>query len=156
MEICSISGHPVARYNGCTNARCIWKGSWGEGEPKNVNLETVQKAHRPERASKLLRFLHRRLWPWTKIYANSGLPVAQYNGCTNARCIWKGSYSDGEPKNVNPNRKGPANYSIPCSAVYSREWKFAQTRGFLSSGTMAAPMQGAYEKEAMGKENLKM
>ena len=62
-EICANSELPVARNKGCTVARCIWKGSYGEGETKNVNLELAQKAHPPGWARKLLCLLQRRVVP---------------------------------------------------------------------------------------------
>ena len=64
------------------------KEAMGKGEPKNViNLELVQKAHRPGTACKLLRLLRRRVGPSMEISTNSELPVARYNVCINARCI---------------------------------------------------------------------
>ena len=48
----------------------------------------------------------------------------------------KGTYED-----------GPANYPLSCKYAQRRQWKFAQIRGCLYTGTMLAPMQGAYEKE---------
>ena len=53
-------------------------------------------------------------------------------------------------------RDEPENYSVSCIVVQGRQWKFAQIRSYLSSGSMIAPRQGAYEKEVMGKESLKM
>ena len=101
VEICAHSELPVARYKGCTNARCIWKGSLGEGEPKYVNLALVEKTHLPVRGCKLLRLMQRRVVPPVEICTHSELPFARYKGCTNAMCIWKGSFEEGEPKNVN-------------------------------------------------------
>ena len=63
MEICENSELPFSQYSVCTNERCKRKGSYGEGEPKNVNLEWMQKAHLQGRASKLLRLLQRRIVP---------------------------------------------------------------------------------------------
>ena len=40
-KFCSCSKLPPDLYNACTNARCISKGSYGEGELKNVSLESV-------------------------------------------------------------------------------------------------------------------
>ena len=39
----------LARYNGCTNARCILSRSYGHEEFKNVNPFSVQKAHKAVR-----------------------------------------------------------------------------------------------------------
>ena len=43
---------------------------------------------------------------------------------------------------------GPVNYPLCYNYAQRRQWKFAKIRGYLSTGTMFAPMQGAYEKEA--------
>ena len=51
---------------------------------------------------------------------------------------------------------GTANYTLCCKHAQLRQWKFAQIRGFFYIGTMFAPMQGAYEKEAKVLVNLKM
>ena len=87
VEICAHTELPDARYKACTNARYILKGSFEEGEPKNVNLALVEKAHLPLRACKLLRLLQRRKGQPVKIYAHSELTVARYKGYINARCI---------------------------------------------------------------------
>ena len=51
------------RYRVCTNPIYIWKGSYGNGEPKNAILVLVQKAHLLVRASKLPGFMQRRMGP---------------------------------------------------------------------------------------------
>ena len=45
MEIRVHSRPLIARYKGCTNARCILSRSYGHEEFKNVNPFSVQKAH---------------------------------------------------------------------------------------------------------------
>ena len=50
VEIYAHSELPVARKKGCTNTRYILKAIFEEGEPKNVNLALVEKAHLPVRA----------------------------------------------------------------------------------------------------------
>ena len=57
LEICANWRLSLAQYKGCTSARCIWKGSWEDGGYKNVNPQSVQKAHQPGRACKLHRLL---------------------------------------------------------------------------------------------------
>ena len=54
MEICVHSRLILARYKGCTNARCILSGSYGHEEFKNVNPFSVQMAHKAVRASQYL------------------------------------------------------------------------------------------------------
>ena len=92
--------------------------------PKNVNHALVQKEHLPARSSKLLRLVQRRVGQAVEICAHTELPDARYKACTNARYILKGSFEEGEPKNVNlalvekPTFLcGPANYCVSCSAV---------------------------------------
>ena len=140
----SIAGLFLARYNGCTKATSLWKGSHGDGELINVNLELVQKAYRPERASKFLRILHRHIGPTMEIFAISGLLLARYNGWTKARCIWKGSYGDGEPKNLNlelvqkANRQGRA-----CKLLCIQHRRIASTMEICAtSGLLLARYNG--------------
>ena len=45
MEIRVQSRLTVARYKGCTNARCMLSRSYGHEEFKNINPFSVQKAH---------------------------------------------------------------------------------------------------------------
>ena len=55
MEIRAHSRLILARHKGCTNARCILPRSYGHEEFKNVNLFSVQKAHKAVRAGQYLR-----------------------------------------------------------------------------------------------------
>ena len=63
MEIDEHSRLILARYKGCTNARCILPRSYGLAEFKNVNPFSVQKAHKAVRAGQYLRSLLRRIMP---------------------------------------------------------------------------------------------
>ena len=92
----------LARYKGCTNARCLLSRSYGHEEFKNVNPFSVQKAHKAVRASQYHRPLLRRIVPSMEIRAHSRLFLARYKGCTNQRCILSRSYGHEEFKNVNP------------------------------------------------------
>ena len=67
MEIGVNSLLILARYNGCTNARCILPRSYGLAEFKNVNPFSVQKAHKAVRARQYLRSLQRRIMPSIEI-----------------------------------------------------------------------------------------
>ena len=102
MEICAHSRLILARYKGCTNARCILSRSYGHEEFKNVNPFSVQKAHKAVRAGKYLRSLQRRIVPSMEIHVHSQLFLDRYKGCTNARCILSRRYGHEEFKNVNP------------------------------------------------------
>ena len=53
----------LARYKGCTNARCILSRSYGREEFKNTNHFSVQKAHKAVLAGQYLRSLHRSIVP---------------------------------------------------------------------------------------------
>ena len=102
MEIRVHSRSFLARYKGCTNARCILSRSNGLEEFKNVNPFSVQKAHKAVQACQYLRPLQRRKVPWIDIRVHSRSVLARYKCCTNARCILSRSYGHEEFKNVNP------------------------------------------------------
>ena len=102
MEIRVHSRLILARYKGCTNARCILSRRDGHEEFKNVNPFSVQKAHKAVRAGQCLRSMQRRIVPSMEIRVHSRLILARYKGCTNARCILSRSYGHEEFKNVNP------------------------------------------------------
>ena len=92
----------LARYKGCTNARCILSRSYGHEVFKNLNPFSVEKAHKVVRAGQYLRSLHRRIVPSLEIHVLSRLFLARYKGCTNARCILSRSYGHEEFRNLNP------------------------------------------------------
>ena len=92
----------LARYKGCTNARCILSRSYGHEEFKNLHPFSVQKANKAVRAGDCLRSLHRRMVPSMGIHVHSRRIVARYKGCTNARCILSRSYGHEVFKNLNP------------------------------------------------------
>ena len=102
MEIRVHSRLFLARYKGCTNARCILSRSYGHEEFKNANPFSVQKVHKAVRAGQYLRPLQRSIQTSMEIRVNSRLFLARYKGCTNARCILSRSYGHEEFKNANP------------------------------------------------------
>ena len=87
MEIRVHSRLLLARYKGCTNARCILSRSYGHEQFKNVNPFSVQKAHKAVRAYQYHRPLWRSIVPSMEIRVHSRLLLARYKGCTNTRCI---------------------------------------------------------------------
>ena len=115
MEIRVHSRLFLARYKGCTNARCILSRSYGHEEFKNVNPFSVQKAHNAVRGAQYLRPLLRSIVPSMEIRVHSRLFIARYKGCTNARCIL--SRSDGleEFKNVNRFSVQKAHKAVPAA-----------------------------------------
>ena len=98
MEIRVHSRLILARYKGCTNARCILSRSYGYEEFKNVNPFSVQKAHKVVLAGQYLRPMQRRVEPSMEIRVHSRIIQARYKGCTNARCILSRSYGHEEFK----------------------------------------------------------
>ena len=102
LEIQMLSRLFLARYKGCTNARCISSRSYVHEEFKNLNPFSLQKAHKAVRAGKYLRSLHRRIVPSLEIHVHSRLFLARYKGCTNARCILSRRYGHEEFKNLHP------------------------------------------------------
>ena len=57
----------LARYKGCTNARCILSRSYGHEEFKNASPFSVKKAHKAVQAGQYLLSLHRRTVPSMEI-----------------------------------------------------------------------------------------
>ena len=102
MEIREHSRLFLARYKGCTNARCILSRNYGHEQFKNVNPIPVQMAHKAVRACQYHRPLLRGIVHSMEIRVYSPLFLARYKGCTNARCILSRSYGHEEFKNVNP------------------------------------------------------
>ena len=102
MAIRAYSRLILARYKGCTNARCILSRSYGHEEFKNLIPFSVQKAHKAVRTCQYLHPLHRRMVLSLEIRVHLRLILAQYKGCTNARCVLSRSYGQSEFKNVNP------------------------------------------------------
>ena len=92
----------LPRYKGCTNARFILSRSYVHEEFKNVNLFTVQKAHKAVRTGQYLLPMQRRVVPSMEILVHSRLILGRYKGCTNSRCILSRRYGHEKFKNVNP------------------------------------------------------
>ena len=67
MEIGVHSRLILARYTGCTNARCILPRSYGLAEFKNVNPFSMQRANKAVRDGQYLRSLQRRIMPSMEI-----------------------------------------------------------------------------------------
>ena len=101
MEIRVHSPLILARYKGCTNARCILSRSHGHEDFKNVNRFSVQKAIKVLLAGQYLCSLQRSIVPSMEIRVHSPLILARYKGCTNAWCILSRSYGHQDFTNVN-------------------------------------------------------
>ena len=124
MEIRVYSRLILARYKGCTNARCILSRSYGHEEFKNVNPFSVQKAHKAFRTCQYLHPLHRRMVQSMEIRVYSRLILSRYKVA-----LMQGAYYQ-EAMGMNSlkmytlsqcKRRAklyvPANISVPCSAV---------------------------------------
>ena len=92
----------LARYKGCTTARCILPKSYGHEEFKNVNTFSVQKSHKVVRACQYHRPLLSSIVTSMEIGVHSRLLLARYKGCTNVRCILPRSCGHEEFTNVSP------------------------------------------------------
>ena len=68
IEIRVYSRLFLARYKGCTNARCILSRSYGHEEFQNVNPFSVQKAHKGVRAG---QYIHSHAAPYSAFNGNS-------------------------------------------------------------------------------------
>ena len=134
MEICVHSQLILARYKGCTIARCILSRSYGHEEFKNVNPFSVQEAHKAIRAGQYLCPMQRRIVPSMEIRVCSRLILARYKGCTNARCILSRSYGHEEFKHVNPFSVKKAHKAVRAGQYLRslqrrcRQWKFTSIR----------------------------
>ena len=102
MEIRVHSRLILLRYKVCTNARFTLYKSYGHEEFKNVNLFSVEKAHKALRDGQYLCHMQRRTVPSMEIRVHSRLIQARYPVCTNARFILSRSYGYEEFQNVNP------------------------------------------------------
>ena len=102
MQIGVHSQLILARYNGCTNARCILPRGYGLAEFKYLNPFSVQKSQKAVRAGQYLRPMKLRIVPSMEIGVHSRLILSRYKGCTNARCILPRGNGLAEFKNVNP------------------------------------------------------
>ena len=100
-----IGVHPrliLARFKGCTHARCILSRSYGHEEFINSNPFSVQKTHKAVQAGQYHRSLHRSIVQSMEIRVHSRLILARYKGCTKPRCMLSRTYGNEEFKNGNP------------------------------------------------------
>ena len=96
MEIRVHSRLILARYKGCTDARCILSRSYGHEEFKNGKPSSVQKVHKVVQGGQYLRPLYRCIVKSMEICVHSRQILARYKGCTNARCMLPRNYGHEE------------------------------------------------------------
>ena len=123
MEIGVHSRLLLARYKGCTNARCILPRSYGHEEFTNVSPFSVQKAHKVVRSCQYHRPLWRSKVPSMEIHVHSRLLLAPYKGCTNARCILPRNNGHEEYKNVNPFSVQKAHKAVRAYKYHRPLWR---------------------------------
>ena len=123
MEIDVHSRLLLARYKGCTNARCILPRSYGHEEFTNVNPFSVQKAHKAVRDCQYHRPLRRSIVPSMEIRVHSRVLLARYKGCTNARCILPRIYGHEEFKNLNPFSVQKAHKAVRAYQYHRPLWR---------------------------------
>ena len=132
LEIHVHSRQILARYKGCTNARCILSRSYGHEEFRNLNPFSVQKSHKAVRAGQYLRPIQHRILSSKEIRVHSRLFPARYKGCTNARCILSRSYGHEVFKNPNPFSVQKAHKAVRAGqylrSLHRRHWKFTYIR----------------------------
>ena len=119
----------------------ISKGSYGNVEPQNAILVSVQRRYLPLSGSKLSCFIYRRIqgrqWKFSEVldYLATwyGLPLRQYlyqleaTGMQNPKMQSLFRYRGGTSQYV------AANFPVSCIAVQGRQWKFSEVRGYLAS-----------------------
>ena len=141
----------------------VSKGSYGCGEPKNVIALSVQQTHWPLRTCKLHGFMHRRIYPTMEIWENLGYPSPWYRVCTKAMFVSKGSYGCGEPKNVIALSVQQTHWPLRTCKLHGfmhrriyPTMEISKIRATYRHGTVFAPRQCLYQKEATGVGSLKM
>ena len=100
MKYFEIGGYLSTCYRVCTKAIFISKRSYGNVEPRNVILVSVQKAHFPIPAWKLPGFTHCSIWTTMKLAKIRGYLSTWHRFYTKAIFTSKGSYVNVEPKNA--------------------------------------------------------
>ena len=100
MKFAEIGGYPSTSFRVCTKTILTSKVSYGNVEPINAILVSVQKAYFTLRGCKLPGFTHCRIWPTMK-FAETGCYLSTwYRVCTKGILTSKGSYGNAEPRNV--------------------------------------------------------
>ena len=140
MKFAKIGGYLSTWYRVCTRAIFTSKRSYGNVEPKNVILVSMQKAYFPLRCCKLPGFMHRRIGPTMEFAKIRGYLSTWYCVCTKVIFISKGSYGNVEPKNVILVSVKIAYFPLRCCKLHGfmhrhigLTMKFAKIRGYLST-----------------------
>ena len=151
-------------YRVCTNVMVISKGSYVHGEFKNVLPLSVQIRYLPVRGCKLARVMGGSILANNEICESSGLPIPmvprlhQCNGYIKRKLqVWRVQKcialvgADTVLTSAGPQ-------TTPCHGGQYRV-KRGNMQNFKPTnphGTVSAPMQWLYQKEATGKQSSKM
>ena len=164
MQICGRSGIPFTEVPFCTNPIYIWKGSYGNGEPKNAIIVLVQKAHILVRASKLPGFMQRRMGPSVQICGKSGLPFAEVPCLHQSNLHMKRKLREWRTQKCNPcfgAESPPRSTRLQTTRFHAAPYgtvsaNLRKVGTLFRRGTVFAPIQSTYGREATGMENPKM
>ena len=152
------------RYRVCTKAMVISKGSYGHGEFENVLPQSVQIPYLPLRGSKIPRFMGGSIGPRMEICETSALPIYmisrlhQSNGYIKRnlrawrvqKCI---ALVGADTVLTSWGRETTPFQGRQCRAQNGNMRNFGPTN---TQGTVFAPKQWSYQKEATGMESSKM
>ena len=152
------------RYRVCTNPIYIRKGSYENGESKNVILVLVQKAHLAVRTSKLPDLMQRRMGPSVQVCGKSGLPFAEVPYLHQSNLHMKRKLRQWRTQKCNPcfgaestlRSTGLQTTRFHAASYGTVSANLRKLGASFRRGTVFAPIQSTYEKEATGVENPKM
>ena len=164
VQTCLKSGLPLTMIPWLHQCILWSKWSYGNGEQKNVILDSVQKAHFAVRVSKISGFMQRRIRPTVYISWNLGLILTMLPWLHQCILYIKRKLREWGTQKCNPwfGTKSPLRstglqntrfHSAPYSADSA---DFPKIGASFNHGTMIAPMHSLYQKEATGMENQKM
>ena len=118
-------GATYSQVHVCTNARCIWKWSYGGGEPKIANPQSVQEVYKPPQACTIPIRMPRPVWPTMEIwqirgYISPDIVFAPMQGAHEREAMGEESM---KLQTLSRCKKrtdlhGSAKYHVACCAVY--------------------------------------
>ena len=164
VQIYGNPGLPFAMVRVYIKAIFIPKGSYGNGEPKNVALVSVQITHFAVRARKLLTFMQCGKGQTVQIYGNSGLPFTMVPCLHQSNLYTKRKLREWRTQKFNPcfgacsplRRTGPKITSFHSAPYRADSVNLRKIGATCRHCTVLAPKQSLYEKEATGMENPKI
>ena len=146
--------------------QCIFKpkGSYGNGDPKNTILDSVQKAHFAVRACKMPVFMQRRIWPTLQISRNSGLLLTMVPLLHQCILYIKRKLPECRTQKCNPwfgaksalCRTGLQITQFHAAPYTAYSADFPKVGNSFNHGTVIAPMHSLHQKEATGMKKPKM